>query len=39
MVQKDNGPGLLKAIEMLRENDTLVVWKLDQLGERCKEFN
>ena len=29
---KDNRPGLLKAIEMLRENDTLVVWKLDRLG-------
>ena len=27
---KDNRPGLLKAIEMLRENDTLVVWKLGQ---------
>ncbi|WP_044345976.1 recombinase family protein, partial [Pseudomonas meliae] len=25
-------PGLSKALEMLREGDTLVVWKLDRLG-------
>lgn len=25
-------PGLVKALEMLREGDTLVVWKLDRLG-------
>jgi len=25
-------PGLAKALEMLREGDTLVVWKLDRLG-------
>lgn len=25
-------PGLTKALEMLREGDTLVVWKLDRLG-------
>ena|SRR5471030_1951660 len=27
-------PGLGKAQEMLREGDTLVVWKLDRLGKR-----
>jgi DNA invertase Pin-like site-specific DNA recombinase len=25
-------PGLTQALEMLREGDTLVVWKLDRLG-------
>lgn len=35
---KDNRPGLLKAIEMLRENDTLVVWKLDRLGRSVKSL-
>ena len=25
-------PGFAKALEMLREGDTLVVWKLDRLG-------
>ena len=25
-------PGLTKALEMLREGDTLIVWKLDRLG-------
>lgn len=25
-------PGLAKALDMLREGDTLVVWKLDRLG-------
>jgi DNA invertase Pin-like site-specific DNA recombinase len=28
-------PGLNKALEMLREGDTLVVWKLDRLGRSC----
>ena len=35
---KDNRPGLLKALEMLRENDTLVVWKLDRLGRSVKSL-
>ncbi len=35
---KDNRPGLSKAIEMLRENDTLVVWKLDRLGRSVKSL-
>ena len=29
-------PGLDKALEMLREGDTLVVWKLDRLGRSVK---
>ena len=29
-------PGLGKALEMLREGDTLVVWKLDRLGRSVK---
>ncbi len=35
---KDNRPGLQKALEMLRENDTLVVWKLDRLGRSVKSL-
>lgn len=35
---KDNRPGLLKALEQLRENDTLVVWKLDRLGRNVKNL-
>ncbi len=31
-------PGLGKALEMLRENDTLVVWKLDRLGRSVKQL-
>ena len=31
-------PGLAKAIEMLREDDTLVVWKLDRLGRSVKQL-
>ena len=31
-------PGLAKALEMLRENDTLVVWKLDRLGRSVKQL-
>ena len=27
-------PGLDKALDVLREGDTLVVWKLDRLGRR-----
>ena len=29
-------PGLGKALEMLQEGDTLVVWKLDRLGRSVK---
>ena len=31
-------PGLDKALEMLREGDTLVVWKLDRLGRSVKNL-
>lgn len=31
-------PGLAKALEMLRESDTLVVWKLDRLGRSVKQL-
>ena len=31
-------PGLARALEMLREGDTLVVWKLDRLGRRVKQL-
>jgi DNA invertase Pin-like site-specific DNA recombinase len=31
-------PGLVKALEMLREDDTLVVWKLDRLGRNVKNL-
>ena len=31
-------PGLIKALEMLREGDTLVVWKLDRLGRSVKNL-
>lgn len=31
-------PGLAKAQEMLREGDTLVVWKLDRLGRSVKNL-
>lgn len=31
-------PGLSKALEMLREGDTLVVWKLDRLGRSVKNL-
>lgn len=33
---KTNRPGLEMALEVLRENDTLVVWKLDRLGRTVK---
>jgi DNA invertase Pin-like site-specific DNA recombinase len=33
-----NRPGLDKALEMLREGDTLVVWKLDRLGRSVKNL-
>ncbi|MBC8951063.1 recombinase family protein [Xenorhabdus budapestensis] len=31
-------PGLTMAMEMLREDDTLVVWKLDRLGRSVKQL-
>jgi DNA invertase Pin-like site-specific DNA recombinase len=31
-------PGLAKAMEMLRESDTLVVWKLNRLGRSVKQL-
>jgi len=31
-------PGLAKMLEMLREGDTLVVWKLDRLGQPVKRL-
>jgi len=31
-------PGLVQALEMLREGDTLVVWKLDRLGRSVKQL-
>jgi len=31
-------PGLSKVLEMLREGDTLVVWKLDRLGRSVKNL-
>ena len=31
-------PGLTTALEMLREGDTLVVWKLDRLGRSVKNL-
>jgi DNA invertase Pin-like site-specific DNA recombinase len=31
-------PGLTKTLEMLREGDTLVVWKLDRLGRSVKNL-
>ncbi|TLT00448.1 recombinase family protein [Aliarcobacter cibarius] len=35
---KDNRPGLEKALEHLRKDDTLVVWKLDRLGRSVKSL-
>jgi DNA invertase Pin-like site-specific DNA recombinase len=32
-------PGLAKTLEMLREGDTLVVWKLDRLGRRSSNWS
>ena len=31
-------PGLQRALDMLREGDTLVVWKLDRLGRTVKQL-
>ena len=33
---KTNRPGLQLALEVLRKNDTLIVWKLDRLGRTVK---
>jgi len=35
---KNDRPGLIQAIEMLRKGDTLVVWKLDRLGRSLKNL-
>ena len=35
---KIDRPGLSKALEILREADTLVVWKLDRLGRSVKQL-
>jgi DNA invertase Pin-like site-specific DNA recombinase len=35
---KKDRPGLATALEMLREGDTLVVWKLDRLGRSVKQL-
>ena len=35
---KSDRPGLLEAIEFLRESDTLVVWRLDRLGRSLKHL-
>ena len=35
---EDNRPGLEKALEHLRKDDTLVVWKLDRLGRSVKSL-
>lgn len=35
---RSDRPGLIKAMEMLREGDTLVVWKLDRLGRSVKQL-
>ena len=35
---KNNRPGLLLALEVLRKGDTLVVWKLDRLGRTVKSL-
>jgi DNA invertase Pin-like site-specific DNA recombinase len=35
---KTDRPGLMLALEVLREGDTLVVWKLDRLGRTVKQL-
>lgn len=35
---REHKPGLTKALEMLREGDTLIVWKLDRLGRSVKNL-
>ncbi len=34
----DNRPGLLACLKSLRQDDTLVVWKLDRLGRNLKDL-
>lgn len=36
--KKSNRPGLETALEVLRKDDTLVVWKLDRLGRTVKSL-
>lgn len=35
---KAGRPGLAKALDALREGDTLIVWKLDRLGRNVKDL-
>lgn len=35
---RSDRPGLVKALDVLREGDTLVVWKLDRLGRSVKQL-
>ncbi|ACQ67735.1 DNA invertase [Candidatus Williamhamiltonella defendens] len=37
-VSRAQRPGLVKVLEILREGDTLVVWKLDRLGRSVKNL-
>ena len=37
MVHGPTSLGLVRALEMLRESDTVVVWKLDRLGRSVKQ--
>lgn len=36
--KRENRPGLVGAMDNLREGDTLVVWKLDRLGRSLKQL-
>ncbi|WP_455115536.1 recombinase family protein [Roseobacter weihaiensis] len=35
---KSERPGLVKALELLRDGDTLVVWRLDRMGRSLKDL-
>ena len=35
---KSGRPGLIKALEQLRDGDTLVVWRLDRMGRSLKDL-
>jgi len=35
---RENRPGLASALEVVRDGDTLVVWKLDRLGRSVKQL-